>query len=223
MSAIVQTQSLAKTFTSQGVATAAVRQIDLQIMRGDFVALMGPSGCGKSTLLHLLGGLDRPTNGEIHLAGKRVDHLNETQWAVLRRREIGFMFQAFNLIGNLTVADNVELPSLMAGFTPREARSRREALLARLGLAEKMDAIPAQLSGGQQQRVALARALINQPHLLLADEPTGNLDSQSTLEVLRLLREANAAGQTIFLVTHDPRVADAANRVVQMRDGAFVN
>lgn len=223
MSAIVQTQNLAKTFSSQGVVTAAVRQIDLQIMRGDFVALMGPSGCGKSTLLHLLGGLDRPTNGQIHLAGKRVDHLNETQWAVLRRREIGFVFQSFNLIGNLSVCDNVELPALIAGCTPREARNRSTELLARLRLAEKMNAIPTQLSGGQQQRVALARALINRPHLLLADEPTGNLDSQNTQEVLNLLREINTAGQTIFLVTHDPRVARAANGVVQMRDGVILS
>ncbi len=223
MTYIVETQNLVKTYIQPDVTTAALRGINLTVQQGEFVALMGPSGCGKSTLLHLLGGLDQPTSGEIQFAGRRVDELNETEWAVLRRRQVGFMFQAFNLINNLTVSDNVELPALIAGYKPREIHARRKDLLNRLGLTEKADSIPTHLSGGQQQRVALARALINRPDLLLADEPTGNLDSQNTREVLRLLREANIAGQTIVLVTHDSQVAQTANRIVRMRDGAILN
>jgi putative ABC transport system ATP-binding protein len=194
----------------------------LTVAPGELVAIMGPSGCGKSTLLNLLGGLDRPSAGEIWLAGKRVDQLSEAAWAVARRRQIGFVFQFFNLIGNLTVADNVELPALLAGMSRAEARKRRAALLEELGLADKANTIPGRLSGGQRQRVALARALMNWPALLLADEPTGNLDTASTREVLALLHRYHAAGQTIVLVTHDPNVASIADRVVTMRDGQIV-
>jgi putative ABC transport system ATP-binding protein len=197
--------------------------VDLAIAPGEFVALMGPSGCGKSTLLHLLGGLDRPTTGDIHLDGRRVDGLGEADWAVLRRRQIGFMFQFFNLIGNLSVADNVELPALIAGISTREAVARRKALLAQLELTGKARTVPTRLSGGQQQRVALARALVNRPAVLLADEPTGNLDSRSTSEVLALLRQVHADGQSICLVTHDPRIASVANRVLHMRDGRIIS
>jgi putative ABC transport system ATP-binding protein len=180
---------------------------------------MGPSGCGKSTLLHLLGGLDRPTAGEVHLGGRRVDQLSEAAWALLRRRQVGFVFQFFNLIANLTVADNVELPGLLAGLSPREARARRRELLEDLGIEELAGSVPSHVSGGQQQRVAIARALINRPAVLLADEPTGNLDSESSREVLGLLRRHHERGQTIVLVTHDARVASAADRVIHMRDG----
>jgi len=223
MTYIIKTQNLIKTYEQPGVPIAALRGINLTVQPGEFVVLMGPSGCGKSTLLHLLGGLDQPTSGEIQFTGRRVDELTETEWAVLRRRRIGFMFQAFNLINNLTVSDNVELPALIAGYKLREVHARRKDLLNRLGLTEKADSVPTHLSGGQQQRVALARALINQPDLLLADEPTGNLDSQNTHEVLELLREANRAGQTIVLVTHDPQVAQTASRIVRMRDGVILN
>src|SRR5215217_8942126 len=161
--AILSARALAKTYRADGTEAQALRGVDLALAPGEFVAVMGPSGCGKSTLLHLLGGLDRPTSGEIVLAGQRVDGLNEARWAKLRRRQVGFMFQLFNLVGNLTVADNVELPALLAGFSSGEARRRREALLEELGIADKAGAVPAQLSGGQQQRVALARALINRP------------------------------------------------------------
>ena len=222
MQSILQTRQLAKSYQANGAATQAVRGVDLTIAPGEFVALMGPSGCGKSTLLHLLGGLDRPTAGEVYLDGRRVDGLSEAEWAVLRRHQVGFMFQFFNLIGNLTVADNVELPALIAGTPTRETRTRRETLLKQLGIADKAGTVPARLSGGQQQRVALARALVNRPALLLADEPTGNLDSQSTNEVLGLLRQAHADGQSIFLVTHNPLIASAANRVLHMRDGQIV-
>jgi putative ABC transport system ATP-binding protein len=216
---IILAKGLTKTYGADGLAVPALRGVELGVASGEFVALMGPSGCGKSTLLHLLGGLDRPTGGEVWLDGRRVDTLSEAKWAVLRRARIGFVFQFFNLIGNLTVADNVELPALLAGLTAGEARARRSRLLDQLGLADKAGVVPAQLSGGQQQRVALARALINRPAVLLADEPSGNLDTDATREVLALLKRYHAEGQTILLATHDARVASAADRVVTMRDG----
>jgi putative ABC transport system ATP-binding protein len=219
MEHVLATTALERTFEADGVAVAALRGVDLAVAEGEFVSVMGPSGCGKSTLLHLLGGLDRPTAGEVHLGGRRVDQLSEANWALLRRREVGFVFQFFNLIANLTVADNVELPGLLAGLSPREARGRRRELLDDLGIEELAGAVPSRMSGGQQQRVAIARALINRPAVLLADEPTGNLDSQSTREVLALLRRHHERGQTIVLVTHDARVASAADRVIHMRDG----
>lgn len=222
MRAILETKDVRKSYRSNGVATQAVRGVDMAIAAAEFVALMGPSGCGKSTLLHLMSGLDRPTAGEVYLKGRRVDSLSEAAWAVLRRRQIGFVFQFFNLISNLTVADNVELPALLAGASAREAQARREALLTQLGLGDKAETVPTRLSGGQQQRVALARALVNRPAVLLADEPTGNLDSQSTAEVLGLLRQAHEEGQSIFMVTHDPRIACAADRVLHMCDGQIV-
>jgi putative ABC transport system ATP-binding protein len=183
------------------------------------VAIMGPSGCGKSTLLHLLGGLDVPTSGEVLLAGERLDSLSEARRAVLRRKEVGYVFQFFNLIANLSVADNVELPMLLVGRSPAEAHARRDELLGRLGLAGYADRAPSELSGGEQQRVALARALANEPTVLLADEPTGNLDSAASAEVVALLGERHADGQTVVLVTHDPGVAATAGRVVRMKDG----
>jgi putative ABC transport system ATP-binding protein len=222
MQAILEARGVAKIYRSNGVETQAVRGVDMTIAAGEFVALMGSSGCGKSTLLHLLSGLDRPTAGEVYLGGQRVDPLGEAAWAVLRRRQIGIVFQFFNLINNLTVADNVELPALLAGASTREARASRKALLAKLGLGHKAGTVPPRLSGGQQQRVALARALVNRPALLLADEPTGNLDSQSAAEVLELLRRAHEEGQGILMVTHDPRIACAAGRVLHMRDGQIV-
>jgi len=223
MSTILQARGLAKTYGSDGVEALALRGVDLDVEPGEFVAVMGPSGCGKSTLLHLLGGLDRPTAGSIALGGRRVEALSEAEWAVLRRREIGFVFQFFNLVGSLTVAENVELPARLIGASPAEARTRREELLDRLGVSARADAVPSKLSGGQQQRVALARALVNRPTLLLADEPTGNLDSQSASEVLSLLREVHGDGQTLVLVTHDARVAASADRIISIRDGLVVD
>jgi putative ABC transport system ATP-binding protein len=220
---ILTSRKLTKVFRTDDAVLEVLRGIDVTVAPGEFVAVMGPSGGGKSTLLHLLGGLDRPTAGEIWLEGQRVDGLSETRWALLRRRRIGFVFQFFNLIGNLTIADNVELPALLAGLSATEARRRRETLLDELGIAAVATKVPAQLSGGQQQRVALARALVNRPTLLLADEPTGNLDSQSTRDVLALLRSYHDRGQTIFLVTHDARVASVADRVVTMRDGRLLD
>jgi putative ABC transport system ATP-binding protein len=217
--ALLRTRGLAKVYRAGGVSVEAIRGVDIEVGVGEFVAIMGPSGSGKSTLLHMLGGLEPATRGEIWLLGKRVDGLSAGAWAVLRRKHVGFVFQFFNLLSTMTVADNVELPALLAGATPRQARKRREELLAELGIAAKADTAPARLSGGEQQRVALARALANEPSLLLADEPTGNLDSSNTRDVLRLLSRAHAAGQTILMVTHDAKVAGLADRVISLFDG----
>ena len=219
----IETRNLHKTYHTDGVMVEALRGVDLQVAPAEFVAVMGPSGCGKSTLLHLLGGLDRPTEGEVLLGGRRVDTLNESAQAVLRRGTIGFVFQAYNLIPNLTVADNVDLPGLLARRPPGEVARRREALLEALDLGDKGRAFPGELSGGEQQRAAIARALGNHPAVLLVDEPTGNLDSRSGGEVMALLRRTHQEGQTIVLVTHDPKVAGFAGRVIFMRDGQLVD
>jgi ABC-type lipoprotein export system ATPase subunit len=201
----------------------AVDGIDLDVAAGEALAVMGPSGCGKSTLLHLLGGLDRPAAGEIWLAGQRVDRLSERALARLRRDAVGFVFQAFHLMDELTAAENVELPALLAGRSARAARRRALDLLERVGLADQAGHLPSGLSGGQRQRVAVARALANEPLLVLADEPTGNLDSTATLDVLRLLESLRTAGQTLVVVTHDARIAATADRLISMRDGAFID
>jgi putative ABC transport system ATP-binding protein len=209
---------LARTFRGDGSPVPAVRGVDLSLRPGEFAAITGPS-----TLLHMLGGLEPPSSGEIWLLGERVDGFGQAAWARLRRRHIGFVFQFFNLVSNMTVADNVELAALMGGATRRQATSRRAELLAELGLSGRADAAPARLSAGEQQRVALARALANRPSLLLADEPTGSLDSRASATVLRLLRRAHAGGQAILLVTHDARVASAADRVISLFDGTIVD
>jgi len=209
-----------------GKGEALVRAVDgvsLDVATGETVAVMGPSGCGKSTLLHLLGGLDRATGGEVWLAGQRLGGLGERALARLRRDAVGFVFQAFHLMDELTAAENVELPALLAGRSPRAARRRAAELLERIGLADRAGFLPAALSGGQRQRVAIARALVSDPLVVLADEPTGNLDSEATLEVLRLFESLHAAGQTLVIVTHDSRIAATASRLISMRDGAFVD
>ncbi|MEO3871811.1 ABC transporter ATP-binding protein [Nonomuraea sp. B12E4] len=223
MTPVLKTVRLVKIYQDGPVPVPAVRGVDLQVEPGEFVAIMGPSGSGKSTLAHMLGGLDTRTSGEIWLDGRRVDTLSESAWALLRRKKVGFVFQFFNLVANMTVGDNVELPALLAGASPKVARERRESLLGALNLSERADAAPAQLSGGEQQRVALARALANQPSVLLADEPTGNLDSRNTRDVLRLLGEVHKEGQTIVMVTHDARVASLADRLVSLFDGEIVD
>jgi putative ABC transport system ATP-binding protein len=201
----------------------AVDEVDLDLAPGESLAVMGPSGCGKSTLLHLLGGLDRASAGELWLNGRRIDRLSERALAQLRRHEVGFVFQAFHLMDELTAQENVELPALLAGRSPREARDRARQLLDQVGLGDRADHLPSALSGGQRQRVAIARALANKPSLLLADEPTGNLDSVATLEVLRLFESLHADGLTLVVVTHDERIAATADRLISMRDGAFVD
>ncbi|MEZ5098582.1 MAG: ABC transporter ATP-binding protein [Thermoleophilia bacterium] len=220
---ILEARGLAKTYSSGGVDVLALRGVDVALAPGEFVAVMGPSGCGKSTLLSLLGGMGRPTAGEVLLAGVRVDQLSETRLALLRRRSIGYVFQFFNLVPTLTVAENVELPVLLAGGSRGQARARREELLALVGIERRDAASPAQLSGGEQQRVAIARALAHRPAVLLADEPTGNLDSASARQVVDVLRHGRGEGQALLLVTHDARVAAAADRVLTMRDGLMVD
>jgi putative ABC transport system ATP-binding protein len=216
---LLRSVGLTKVFKTDGGVVHAVRGVDVQMRPGEFVAVMGPSGSGKSTLLHVLGGLEPATSGEIWLDGQRVDAFSQAKWAILRRRHIGFVFQFFNLVSNMSVADNVEVAALIGGASRRAARARREELLGELGLTAKAQMAPAQLSGGEQQRVAVARALAHRPSMLLTDEPTGNLDSANTAAVLRLLRRSHAQGLAILLVTHDARVASAADRVVNLFDG----
>lgn len=217
--ALLRTAGLVKAFHGEGGPVHALRGVDLSLEAGEFVAVMGPSGSGKSTLLHTVGGLEPATRGEIWLDGNRVDRLSQAQWAILRRRYIGFVFQSFNLVSTMTVADNVELAALLGGATRREARKRREELLGELGLSAKAGAAPTRLSGGEQQRVAVARALASRPRLLLADEPTGNLDSSNSADVLRMLGRFHRRGQAILLVTHDARAASMADRVISLFDG----
>ncbi len=219
---VVEATGLTRTYAADGAPVRAVDGVDLVVEAGETVSVMGPSGCGKSTLLHLLGGLDRADAGEIVLDGRRVDRLSETAWAVLRRRTIGFVFQSFNLVDELTAVENVELPALLVGAPARRARGRAVELLERLDVAERRDHLPDRLSGGERQRVALARALINDPLLILADEPTGNLDTRATGEILRLFADLRASGQSLLVVTHDARVASSADRLLTMRDGAVV-
>ncbi|MCT2582123.1 ABC transporter ATP-binding protein [Actinophytocola sp. S1-96] len=201
----------------------AVDEVDLSVPAGESLAIMGPSGCGKSTLLHLLGGLQRPTAGRVWLAGRRLDTMSERSLARLRRDSVGFVFQSFHLMDELTAVENVELAALLAGRSPRQARRRAGYLLDRVGLADRADHLPSALSGGQRQRVAVARALSNEPLVVLADEPTGNLDSAATLEILRLFEDLRTEGQTLVVVTHDSRIAAIADRMITMRDGAFAD
>ncbi|MEU9275437.1 ABC transporter ATP-binding protein [Streptomyces sp. NPDC048342] len=221
--AVLRTRDLLRTHGRGESLVHAVDGVDLDVQTGQMLAVMGPSGCGKSTLLHLLGGLERPTDGEVWLDGRRIDALSERALAQLRRRSVGFVFQAFHLVEELSAAENVELPVLLAGRSLREARRRADRLLEQVGLDDRARHLPWQLSGGQRQRVAIARALANEPLVLLADEPTGNLDTAATLDVLRLFEDLRAAGQTLVIVTHDERVAATADRLVSMRDGRLVD
>ncbi|MDP9842987.1 ABC transporter ATP-binding protein [Streptosporangium lutulentum] len=223
VNAAVRVRGLVKNHGRGQGRVHAVDEVDLEVPEGQMLAVMGPSGCGKSTLLHLMGGLERPSAGEVWLAGRRVDTLSERALARLRRRSVGFVFQAFHLMEELSAAENVELPALLAGRSRREARRRAGFLLERVGLLDRARHLPSQLSGGQRQRVAIARALVNEPLIVLADEPTGNLDTAATLDVLRIFEDLRSAGQTLVIVTHDERVAATADRLVSMRDGMFVD
>jgi ABC-type lipoprotein export system ATPase subunit len=220
---VLRARGLRKQYGKGEGLVRAVDDIDLDVASGETVAVMGPSGCGKSTLLHLLGGLDRPSAGELWLAGQRIDQMGERALARLRRDKVGFVFQAFHLMDELTAVENVELPALLAGRPARWSRRRAKTLLDQVGLADRAGFLPSALSGGQRQRVAIARALVSEPLLVLADEPTGNLDSQATIEVLRLFEALHAAGQTLVIVTHDSRIAATADRMISMRDGSFVD
>jgi ABC-type lipoprotein export system ATPase subunit len=220
---VVRARGLRKHYGRGEGLVRAVDGVDLDVAPGETVAVMGPSGCGKSTLLHLLGGLDRPSGGEVSLNGRRIDDIGEKALARMRRTDVGFVFQAFHLMEELTAGENVELSALLAGSSPRAARRRAEELLGRVGLADRARFPPAALSGGQRQRVAIARALSNEPLVVLADEPTGNLDSAATLDVLRLFERLHESGQTLVVVTHDARIAATADRLISMRDGAFID
>ena len=219
----VQAQGLTKTFGEGQTAVRALRGVDLSVADGEFVAIMGPSGSGKSTLLHLLGALDRPTEGSTEIHGRRYDDLADRELTELRGATFGFVFQFFNLMPTLTAAENVLLPALVAGDRPGDYADRTDELLALVGLTGRAGHLPSELSGGEQQRVAIARSLLRRPDVLLADEPTGNLDSTSGAIVLDLLRRLVDEGQTVVMVTHDAGAAARADRVVFLRDGRIVN
>jgi putative ABC transport system ATP-binding protein len=221
--AVVATKGVRKEYGRGAALIRAVDDVSLTVAPGESVAIVGPSGCGKSTLLYLIGGLERPTAGTVELAGQRIDDAPEAQLARLRRRALGFVFQAFHLVDELTALENIELPALLAGASPRAARERARELLNQVDLEDRANHLPSALSGGQRQRTAIARALANEPLVVLADEPTGNMDSAGTTEVLRLFEQLRAAGQTLITVTHDSRVAATADRLISMRDGAFVD
>jgi putative ABC transport system ATP-binding protein len=220
--ALIEARSLVKTYRMGEQVVQALNDVSLDIAQGEFVAIMGASGSGKSTLMNILGCLDRPTSGTLHLAGEEVEGLDGDALASIRNRRIGFVFQQFNLLPRTSALDNVELPMVYAGVKPAARRARALAALQRVGLAERAAHTPAELSGGQQQRVAIARALVNSPALILADEPTGALDTQTSEDIMRLLAELNAQGMTIVMVTHEADIALWARRRVVFRDGCIV-
>ncbi len=220
---VLEARSLAKQYQLGEILVDALAGVDFSVQRGEFVAIMGPSGSGKSTLLHLLGGLDRPSSGEVLLSELRLSELSDAQATLARRRNIGFVFQFFNLLPTLTAEENITLPLLIDGKDPSDVADRLERLLALVGLADRRHHRPDQLSGGEQQRVALARALITEPLIVLADEPTGNLDTKTGNAIMELLRRScDELSQTIIVVSHDPRASAHADRVVFLRDGAIV-
>ncbi len=220
---VIRAEKLSKIYGSGGNQVAALRAVDLAVARGEMIAIMGTSGSGKSTLMNILGCLDYPTSGAYFLDGERVDELDKNQLADIRNQKIGFVFQGFNLLGRTSAVENVELPLLYDRTARRlDTRGLAEAALERVGLADRMDHEPSELSGGQQQRVAIARALVTEPAILLADEPTGNLDTRTSIAIMTLLRRLNADGMTILLVTHEHDIAGYAERIVELRDGRIL-
>ena len=216
---MIRTVSMRKMYRTEEVETTALDNVNIEITESEFVAIMGPSGCGKSTLLNVLGMLDNPSDGEYHFLDHEVSRYTERQRANLRKRNIGFVFQSFNLLARLTVVENVELPLSYRGVGRRDRRARSLAALSRVGLSHRGRHLPAEISGGERQRVAIARALVNDPRLVLADEPTGNLDTETGNEILGLLREVHSEGSTVVIVTHDPKIGEQARRRVVLRDG----
>ena len=219
---MIKTEKLTKLFTTEEVQTKALNEVTLQVEQGEFVAIMGPSGCGKSTLLNILGTLDSPTSGSYSFEGKQVDKMNENQLTALRKGNLGFIFQSFNLIDELTVYENVELLLIYMGIKAGKRKVRVNKVLEKVNLLHRVNHYPQQLSGGQQQRVAIARAVVTDCKLLLADEPTGNLDSVNGIEVMELLSDLNRQGTTVIIVTHSQRDAMYAHRVIQLLDGQIV-
>jgi putative ABC transport system ATP-binding protein len=220
---IIRLTDVEKTYDSGDNAVFALRGVSLAVEPGEYIAIMGPSGSGKSTMMHILGCLDVPSNGEYHLAGEAVSALSSRALARIRNQRIGFVFQSFNLLPRASIQRNVELPMLYAGIGRAERRRRAYEALERVGLAQRGKHLPSQLSGGQRQRVAIARALVNTPDIVLADEPTGNLDTQTGQEILQIFDELNAAGHTVILVTHDPSVSSHARRIVRIVDGLIAD
>ncbi len=219
---IIRVVDVSRHYDMGGERVVALNHVSLEIARGEFIGLTGPSGSGKSTLLYVMSGMDRPTSGDIWVQGKKISDMDENALAEYRRSGIGFIFQSFNLVNSMTALENVELPLIFAGKPARARRERAAELLRRVGLGERMGHKPNQLSGGQQQRVAIARALVNDPAVVYADEPTGNLDSTVGAEVLALLHEINAEGRTIVLISHDLDIVHSASRVVRLKDGKIV-
>ena len=220
---MIKTEKLSMLFTTEEVQTKALNEVTLHVEQGEFVAIMGPSGCGKSTLLNILGTLDSPTSGSYFFEGKQVDKMNENQLTALRKNNLGFIFQSFNLIDELTVYENVELPLVYLNSKKSERKKKVMEVLERMNIAHRAGHFPQQLSGGQQQRVAIARAVVTDCPLILADEPTGNLDSTNGLEVMELLSELNRQGTTVVIVTHSQRDAKFAHRVIHLLDGRIVS
>jgi putative ABC transport system ATP-binding protein len=219
MNNIIRTENAAKTYTIGEITTTALKDVSLEIPQGSFTCIVGPSGHGKSTLMHLIGGLDRPSDGKVYIGDIEISRIANKDLARLRGKRVGFVFQFFNLLQGLTAIENVEIAMMLAGVPEREQRVRAEELLALVGLAEKAGSKPSQLSGGQQQRVAIARALANDPDILLMDEPTGNLDSVAEAEVLNLLQTLHRQGKTVVIVTHSDEVAKRAERIIRVKDG----
>ena len=219
---VIDIQGITKTYVNGKLSVPVLHGIDLQVNKGEFVSIMGPSGSGKSTFMNILGCLDRPTTGSYRLNGDEVATLSEDELAFVRNKQIGFVFQSFNLLTKLTAVENVALPMIYAGMDKKTRNERAAALLASVGLGDRMDHLPSELSGGQRQRVAIARALANNPAIIMADEPTGNLDSKSTIDVMNIFRGLYDEGRTIILVTHEPEIATYASRNVVLRDGLIV-
>ena len=216
---IIDIKAITRDFQLGSETVNVLKGIDLQINKGEYVALMGPSGSGKSTLMNILGCLDTPTSGSYILNGKQVSEMPDNELAEIRNKEIGFVFQTFNLMPRTTALDNVALPMVYAGYSKSERNERATEVLSQVGLADRMDHKPNQLSGGQRQRVAVGRALVNKPSIILADEPTGNLDSKTSVEIMKLFGEIHANGNTVILVTHEEDIADHAHRIIRLRDG----
>ena len=220
--AVIDIQGITKTYVNGKLSVPVLYGLDLQVNKGEFVSIMGPSGSGKSTFMNILGCLDRPTTGSYRLNGDEVATLSDDELAFVRNKQIGFVFQSFNLLTKLTALENVALPMIYAGMDKKSRNERAAALLSSVGLGDRMDHLPSELSGGQRQRVAIARALANNPAIIMADEPTGNLDSKSTIDVMNIFRGLYEEGRTIILVTHEPEIATYASRNVVLRDGLIV-